>query len=88
MVNMKMQIIVSICLFSVHYALFDIVPHHEPGSTARLSSPTIRKSSLTTSFCFSFTYAVSVCCCVDVLAAFTVQMISTNSHAILILEKN
>lgn len=59
-VNMEMQMIMSYSLFSVHYAIFEIVPHHMPGSTARLSSPTLTKSSRGTLFCFSFAYIVSV----------------------------
>lgn len=82
-----MQIIMSICLFSEHYAIFEIVPHHEPGSTARLSSPTITKPSLGTFFCFSFEYAVSVWCCIDVLCSFHCADDKYKS-SVLILEKS
>ncbi|KAG0730111.1 MAM and LDL-receptor class A domain-containing protein 1 [Chionoecetes opilio] len=43
-----------------HYVMFDIVPHHRPGDSARLVSPTLTRTYMTTSICFNFNFAA--CC--------------------------
>lgn len=57
---------------TVHYAIFETGPHHAPGATARLTSPTMGKNEFSTTLCFTFTYAVST-------VLYTVLLIQTIS---------
>ncbi|XP_071520606.1 MAM and LDL-receptor class A domain-containing protein 1-like [Panulirus ornatus] len=45
---------------NVFYSIFETGPHHFPGSKARLTSPTLLRSTLDRNLCFFFTF--SACC--------------------------